>query len=126
MPDIKILSNYIFNNCKGFSSSTTLTIPEKVETIGNYAFANWENIGKLEIGSNVKEIGSYAFYECSSIDSSGNNYIIFPESLGKIGDYAFYDCSKLKYIDFGENLVSIGKYALQTVLLYMVELWTTL
>ena len=64
----------------GFNDDVdSLVIPEGVEYIGEYAFAN-QNFKFISIPASVKYIGSYAF-------SSGYQSIEIPETVEKIGDY---------------------------------------
>ena len=58
----------------------------------------------------MTSIGSYAFYDCSALETVtfGDN-----SQLESIGSFAFYDCSALETVTFGANsqLESIGNYA---------------
>ncbi len=96
--------NYAFYNN---TSLTSITIPESVTSIGNYAFSGCASLKTVTFGENSKleSIGSYAFYGCSSLTS-----ITIPESVTSIGSDAFYNCTSLKTVNFGENskLESIG------------------
>ncbi|MEI8086041.1 MAG: leucine-rich repeat domain-containing protein [Paludibacter sp.] len=47
--------------------------------------------GSYVIPSSVKGIGSYGFYNCSSLTGS----LAIPKSVGLIGSYAFYGCTQL-------------------------------
>ena len=47
-------------------------------------FAKKETITSVSLGSNLKEIGNYAFYGCTGITE-----ITIPASVTRIGDYAF-------------------------------------
>lgn len=93
---------------------TKITVPAyheglPVTAIGEYAFYKEEGnatLRKITLPSTVKEIGAYAFYECSALEEI---------DLGRvetIGDYAFI-LSGLKEIVLPESLTSIGKQALQ-------------
>ena len=54
----------------------------------------------------VKEIGEYAFYECSALAS-----VIIPNSVMSIGDSAFDSCSILTSITIPNSVTSIGNDA---------------
>ncbi len=64
------------------------------------------SITKINIGSNVTRIGSYAFYYCSSLTS-----VNIPESVTEIGSSAFSYCSSLTSINIPESVTKIGSYA---------------
>ena len=53
-------------------------------------FANKTAITSVSLGSNLKEIGNYAFYGCTGLTE-----ITIPASVTRIGDYAFSHGSKL-------------------------------
>lgn len=46
---------------------TTITIPDGVTTIGQYAFQSCDAVTTVTIGSRVSTIGSGAFYNCYEI-----------------------------------------------------------
>lgn len=46
---------------------TTITIPDSVTTIGQYAFQSCDAVTTVTIGSRVSTIGSGAFYNCYEI-----------------------------------------------------------
>lgn len=56
----------------------------------------------------IKDIGNYAFYECSSLTE-----ITIPATVTSIGKYAFADCYSLTKITIPESVENIGKYAFQ-------------
>ena len=58
----------------------------------------------LTIGNNVKTIGDFAFYDCSSL--TGN--LIIPNSITSIGNSAFSRCSGLNHITISNSITSIG------------------
>ena len=69
-------------------------------------FDSRDSIQRVEIGSGVTSIGSYAFQDCSSLTG-----ITIPESVTSIGYDAFYYCSSLTSITIPESVTSIGQEA---------------
>ena len=61
---------------------------------------------KVEIGTGVTSISSYAFYNCSSLSS-----VVIPNSVTSIGGYAFYYCYSLSSVVISSSVTSIGTYA---------------
>ena len=104
----------------GCSKLTSITIPDTVTSIGNYAFDGCPieeaTIPTIAISclpkSNLRivtitsgeSIGSGAFSRCSSLTS-----ITIPDSVTSIGERAFSCCWSLTRITIG-NSVSIGYY----------------
>ena len=80
-----------------------VTLPERVEVIGNGAFANVEGLKTVIIPGTVKEIGTNAFTNNDEIEQ-----IIVQEGVEVIGAEAFRECTNLKNIDLPESIVSIG------------------
>ncbi|KAK8884115.1 hypothetical protein M9Y10_043220 [Tritrichomonas musculus] len=107
---LKIIGNEAFSNC---SSLTSIIIPQTIFLIENAAFKNCVKLKKIEIGTKylspenkslvhvicskdqLKEIGSNAFYNCSSLVS-----FRVPQSCLSIGKSAFMDCKNLSKISF--------------------------
>jgi sulfur carrier protein ThiS len=92
-------------------SETEVAIPSEingvnVKNIGNYAFYNCSSLTSITIPNNVTSIGDYAFCNCGSLAS-----ITMPNSVKGIGNYAFYNCSNLTSITIPNNVTSIGNYA---------------
>jgi hypothetical protein len=107
---------YAFQNANVYE----LIIPDSLQTIGNYAFAGTKTTsyyGKdvrgtlrnvvVGAGSQLKQIGDYAFYFNPDMDS-----LAFSNCIERIGSYAFRYCGKLKsaIID-SDSLKYIGTYA---------------
>ena len=61
---------------------------------------------KVEIGSGVASIGSYAFSSCYSLAS-----VTVPEGVTSIGSSAFYNCYSLASVTIPEGVTSIGSGA---------------
>ena len=62
----------------------SLTIPETVESIGDYAVFNCYNLTEIKIPKGVKHIGAHAFQYCLWVET-----IELPASLTSIDEYAF-------------------------------------
>ncbi len=114
----------------GDSTVTKVIIPEGVEKIGAYAFANLTALEEVVLPSTLECIDYGAFYGCSSLEkisfSGENNLKIINQNafencnlkgtldLSKafvISDYAFAGNQKLEEVITADTLISIGQYA---------------
>ncbi len=89
-----------------YTSATSVTIPNSVTSIGNYAFFYCYNLTSVTIPNSVTSIGDYAFYICSGLTS-----VTIPNSVTSIGSSAFYGCSGLTSVTIPNSVTSIGDYA---------------
>lgn len=87
------------------STLKTVTIPETVKAIGNYAFAG-SKIEKLTLNSGLESILTSAFSGCTNLSS-----VSFSDSIISICDSSFEECTSLKNLKFGKNLEFISYYA---------------
>lgn len=78
-----------FLRCKSMAS---VTIPDSVTSIGDYAFS-WTSLTSVIIPESVMSIGNYAFSLCSSLIS-----VTIPDSVTSIGDNPFGGCEQLSEI----------------------------
>lgn len=134
---IEIIGNYAFARCY---SIKRLSIPDSTLTIGDYAFQGDYNtpmnITELTIGANVTTIGSWAFYNCSRIQTinymgdveswfninlkstpvSNNDFfikgkllenVIFPENLHVLKNQ-FPNTSHIKSVTIPITITSVG------------------
>ncbi|MBR2238334.1 MAG: leucine-rich repeat domain-containing protein [Prevotella sp.] len=75
------------------SSPTSVTIPNSVTSIGEYAFKGCSGLTSVTIGNSVTSIGYQAFYGCSSLTS-----VTIPSSVTSIELGAFVKCIGLASI----------------------------
>ena len=126
------IAEYMFYTC---SSITSVTIPDSVTEIGNFAFVHCNNLkafkGKFAtedgrclingntlvsyanasgteytIPDNVTEIGGWAFCGCSNLAS-----VTIPYGVKKIGTAAFERCSALTSVTIPNSVTTLGSGA---------------
>ena len=87
------------------SNICSVTIPQKVTSIGKKAFYDCKNLTTLVLGEDIQTIGNYAFECCTSLTG-----VTIPQSVTSIGYSAFEGCTALNpLIINGPTL--IGKHA---------------
>ena len=80
----------MFHNCQAL---TSLTIPDSVTHIGDYAFADCIGLQSITLSQSLQRIGNYGFRGCTGLTS-----ITIPESVTAIGNYCFDECWNLASI----------------------------
>ena len=85
---------------------TTLTIPSDITEIKTYTFNDCSCLTSVIIPNSVTSIGNCAFSDCCSLTS-----VTIPDSITSIGDYAFYGCSSLTKVSIPNSVISIGSSA---------------
>ena len=92
----------IFGNTN--TSVTSVSIPNSVTSIGEFAFFNCTGLTSVSIPSSVASIGSYAFQDCSGLTS-----VNIPDSVTSIGAAAFSTCTGLTSVNIGNGvLLTVG------------------
>ena len=74
---------------------STVTVPAKVESIGEYAFSFCTELKNVKLQEGIRSIQPHAFQSCLSIGR-----MIFPASLREIAENAFANCSNITRIEF--------------------------
>jgi len=85
---------------------TSITIPDSVVSIGNYAFAGCSGLTSVTIGNSVTSIGGNAFYNCIALTS-----VNIPDSVTNVGNQSFQGCTRLATVTIGNGMISIGSTA---------------
>ncbi len=102
--ELRSVNNYgTFRNCSGL---TSVTIPNSVTSIGEYAFYNCSGLTSVTIPNSVTSIGDDAFRGCIGLTS-----VTIPNSVDSIGHGAFWGCSSLTSVTIGNSVISIGDNA---------------
>ena len=97
----KCIGEYAFSGCSGL---TSITIPNSVTSIGEWAFGR--ELVSVTIENGMTSIGNRAFSGCRGLTS-----ITIPDSVTSIGDYAFDGCTGLTSITIPDSVTSIGRAA---------------
>ncbi len=89
-------------------TKTSITIPNSVTSIGDWAFESCTGLTSLTIPNGVTSIGESAFEDCTKLTS-----INFDDKsqLASIGDYAFRSCTSLESVTIPNGVTSIGSQA---------------
>lgn len=108
--------------------TTGFVLPQYLESIGEYAFAECEKIEEIDIPESVRTIEHGAFLRCSNLKKvklpqmlrtisesmlsfSGIEEIELPPIIESLDENAFYHCESLKAIDIPDTVTKIGAYA---------------
>ena len=97
------IGNYAFNGCSGL---TSVTIPNSVTSFGGGAFNGCTGLTSVTIPNRMTSIGNGAFSGCSGLTS-----VTIPNSVTSIGNGTFSGCSDLTSVTFPNSVTSIGDQA---------------
>ena len=79
---VTIIDNYAFNG----AAASTITLPDTITSIGNWAFAGCPNLKSVTIPDSVEYIGIQAFDQCSVLTD-----VTFPDHLIRFDGQVFRD-----------------------------------
>lgn len=96
------------------SGLTSVTIPNSITSIGDYAFNDCTGLTSVTFGNGVKYIGKDAFSSCDGLTSFN-----IPNSVISIGDGAFSYCGGLTSVTIPNSVTSIGRSAFINCLVLM-------
>ena len=104
IPDSVVeIGEFAFYACKGL---TSVTIPNGVTEIKDYTFGFCKSLTSVTIPNSIISIGYDAFYNCSSLTS-----VTIPDSVTTIVEDAFTGCSNLTSVTISNSVTTIGEGA---------------
>lgn len=89
--------------CSGMENLKKVTLLPGVQTIGESAFAG-TGIEEFSLPESVTSIGNYAFANCDNLTE-----VIIPERVNNIGEGAFSDCENVEKVVWSDKLTEIPK-----------------
>ena len=104
-----ISDNFLSGTLSEYSSDIkTVSINDYINSIGEKAFYNADNLEKLDVNYGVSTFGKEAFAECDNLSSvnfswSGQQSVSFEEKV-------FYNCDKLESITLPQYTMKISPY----------------
>ena len=99
-PKLKEIGDWAFAE---FYEVEKVNIPEGVESIGTHAFEEWFKLKKIVLPSTLRELKSDAFIDCESLEE-----VIILNGLTSIPDNVFRGCGNLKKITIPVSVTTIG------------------
>ena len=90
---------------KAFMSTglTSVTIPDNVKNVNNYAFSDCGALTSATVGKGAEIIGSGAFRDCTALET-----VTLNEGLDTIGSGAFENCTSLKNVKIPDSVTTLG------------------
>ncbi len=95
-----------FDGAFEYTSLESITIPDRVKSIGEHTFAGCGNLKKAVLPFRLKEIRKGTFQWCRSLEE-----VVFPRELEVIRLSAFEGCESVRNIDLPEGVTSIEEGA---------------
>lgn len=92
----------------GENNITHLTVGERLEGIGNYAFYSCATLSGITLGNGIREIGKYAFSNCANMSSIG---LEWNSNLQYISEYTFENCTALQSFQLPAGVQQIYDHA---------------
>lgn len=113
------------------SGLTTVTLPNSLTYLGDYAFSGCKDLASISIGTGITEIPYNCFTGCNALTSvdlpehvtsiGGGAYsycnglvsITLPDHIQTVGASAFASCSNLEEVVIPDNVTTLGTGAFQ-------------
>ena len=102
---VTIIAKYGFQNW----DIKSVSIPNSITMIGDFAFQNCKLLSSVEIPSSVVTVGTNAFNDCSKL-----NNVKLNDGLKTIGKAAFYNCGNIEVLEIPKTVEIIKEYGLYT------------
>ena len=126
----------------GTTYLTSITIPEQITEIGDYAFFGNPTLTTVNFHAGITRIGMGAFYETlltrvsipnpdceigsSCFSNSQVSSISLPQGMKKLGSFVFFYCTNLTSLTLPEGMEEIGKMCFSSCSLTSVNLPSTM
>ena len=91
---------------ENLTQDNDVSFPRYQRRVAIAQFMANQSLKELILPEGCKEIGRWAFGECTNLKS-----VVLPNSLEKVGDFAFSGCRNLKSINLSEKLKYVGPMA---------------
>jgi hypothetical protein len=101
--DVEYIPEYL---CYEMKELTSMTIPDRVTSIGSSTFSGCSSLTSVSIGKSVTSIETWAFGNCSSLAE-----IAIPNAVTDIGNSAFQGCLRLGKVTLGSSINNIAANA---------------
>ena len=98
---VKVIGEHAFGGHQ--SNLKKVVIPEGVEAIGEYAFANAPNLKTVVLPSTLKTVARGAFKDCGDLED-----ITLPDGLVSLDAEVFDSCSRLSRLKIPTSVQEIG------------------
>ena len=107
-PGITTISACTFGSHKGQSNAIkSVVVPDTVKQIGSCAFTNCSSLTEIVIPNSVESLGYRIFDGCTGLNSA-----VLSQNIKELPDYAFGDCVNLTSLDIPDNVTKLGEYSL--------------
>lgn len=94
------------NQMPDYNSIVAFQIGTCVDEIENTGFGIYHNFSSITIPDTVTQIGQYAFHQCSALTS-----VYIPDGVTDIDSWTFAQCFALQSVHLPKNLTHIGIHA---------------
>lgn len=124
-----VVAEICANAFENVTSMRTVTFPDSLTTIGDYAFAGCTSLASVTLPDTLTSLGRYVFKDCSSLTSAVLNRgrktitvglfygcallsdVTIPDTAICIAEDAFRGCMALRELDLPKSLFLINKNA---------------
>lgn len=93
--DVTVIEDETF----AVSGLESITIPDNVQSIGDRAFFDCNELSEIVLPSDLQSIGARSFMNCSALPS-----VRIPNGVTSVGKEAFYSCESLETVELPNTL----------------------